>query len=193
MEISVIQSRTFSSNVVPPKTNFSNPKLKLNPRVNMTLDFNKTIPKFNNSKPNYTYLAEGNFSYWNNSDYFYNLTNTSDYDYDYQTLNGTKDDESWSMCKEWTPAQHNLFQTANFFFAAAFLVPGSFKQSVLLVRALLSFGYFFLTIWGGVEVCAPRHSPLEPCYSHSECHPHGTTHVEISSADPYIRIDRFIP
>ncbi|XP_019773432.1 blood vessel epicardial substance-A isoform X1 [Dendroctonus ponderosae] len=59
------------------------------------------------------------------------------------------------MCKEWTPAQHSLFQTANFFFAAAFLVPGSFKQSVLLVRALLSFGYFFLAIWGGIEVCAP--------------------------------------
>lgn len=47
---------------------------------------------------------------------------------------GTIDDESWAMCKEWTPAQHSLFQTANFFFAAAFLVPGSFKQSVLLVR-----------------------------------------------------------
>ncbi|KAJ8966697.1 hypothetical protein NQ314_003347 [Rhamnusium bicolor] len=151
MEISVIQSRTYSSNVVPFKTNFSNPKLKLRPRENMTLDFNKTILKFSTPKPNYTYLAEGNLTYLNNSDYFYNLTNSSEFDYDYQMFNGTADDES---CKEWTPAQRNLFQTANFFFAAAFLVPGSFKQSVLLVRALLSIGYFFLTIWGGVEVCA---------------------------------------
>ncbi|KAJ8960862.1 hypothetical protein NQ318_020160 [Aromia moschata] len=155
MEISVIQSRTYSSNVVPLRANFSTPKLKLKPRINMTLSINGTISKLDTAKPNYTLLPEGNFTYWNSSDYYYNLTNSSEFDYDYQTYNGTADDESWSMCKEWTPAQHNLFQTANFFFAAAFLVPGSFKQSVLLVRALLSFGYCFLTIWGGVEVCAP--------------------------------------
>ena len=37
-------------------------------------------------------------------------------------------------CVEWEAAQHNLFQTANLFFAAAFIVPRSFKQSLLLLR-----------------------------------------------------------
>ena len=37
-------------------------------------------------------------------------------------------------CGEWEPAQHNLFQLSNLFFAAAFLVPRSYKQSVLLLR-----------------------------------------------------------
>ncbi|KAJ8920999.1 hypothetical protein NQ315_015795 [Exocentrus adspersus] len=154
MEISVIQSRTYSSNIVPFKANFSTTK---RPRVNMTsLEINGTISKYA-SKTNHSYLVESgvNLTRWNHSDFFYNLTNTTEFDYDYQMFNGTADEDSWSSCKEWTPAQHNLFQTANFFFAAAFLVPGSFKQSVLLVRALLSIGYFFLTIWGGVEICAP--------------------------------------
>nr|XP_015835225.1 PREDICTED: uncharacterized protein LOC100141516 [Tribolium castaneum] len=127
MEVPLIQSRTHVSNRVI-KTNFK-----------------KTMK-------NFTYLPE-NSTTWGE---LYNLTNTSDYDYDFQTLNNTgPESTSWALCKEWTPAQHPLFQTANFFFAAAFLVPGSFKQSVLIVRALLSIGYFFLTLWGGVEVCAP--------------------------------------
>lgn len=136
MEISVMQSRTYSSDIVPFKTNFSSPKLKLRPRINMTsLDINSTISKYAATKPNHTYLADGNLTgQWNHNDYFYNLTNGTEFDYDYQMFNGTSDEESWTLCKEWTPAQHNLFQTANFFFAAAFLVPGSFKQSVLLVR-----------------------------------------------------------
>lgn len=74
---------------------------------------------------------------WNGSeDSLLNATQVSELDYDYQMLNATLQTrgDSWALCKEWTPAQHNLFQTANFFFAAAFLVPGSFKQSVLLVR-----------------------------------------------------------
>ncbi|KAF7268005.1 hypothetical protein GWI33_018806 [Rhynchophorus ferrugineus] len=153
MEISVIQARTYSSNLVPLKTNFSTLKLKIKPKDDMQVELNRTLPKLNVTKSNYTYLE--NLVTWNSSDFYYNVSNSSDLDYDYQMMNGTIDDSTWSMCKEWTPAQHSLFQTANFFFAAAFLVPGSFKQSVLLVRALLSFGYFFLAIWGGVEVCAP--------------------------------------
>ncbi|CAG9840106.1 unnamed protein product [Diabrotica balteata] len=121
----------------------------------MNVDFNHTLSNFTDIKPNFTYTTETNMSYWNQSDFFHNLTNNSELEYDYQTLNSTAKEDLWTSCKEWTPAQHNLFQTANFFFAAAFLVPGSFKQSVLLVRALLSIGYFFLTIWGGVEICAP--------------------------------------
>lgn len=37
-------------------------------------------------------------------------------------------------CEEWEPAQHNLFQLANFFFAVAFMVPRNFKMSVLILR-----------------------------------------------------------
>lgn len=92
-----------------------------------------TKPKPSTMSPkNFTYLPEN--TTWNSD--FYNLTNTSDYDYDFQTFNTTGPvSTSWALCKEWTPAQHPLFQTANFFFAAAFLVPGSFKQSVLIVRS----------------------------------------------------------
>ncbi|RZC39702.1 Popeye domain containing protein [Asbolus verrucosus] len=147
MEVPLIQLRTHMSNRnIILKTNFSEASTKEKSSPIMTpSNFNK----------NFTYLPEN--TTWNNSDLVYNLTNTSDYDYDFQTFNGSAGTEttSWALCKEWTPAQHPLFQTANFFFAAAFLVPGSFKQSVLIVRALLSVGYFFLTIWGGVEVCAP--------------------------------------
>jgi hypothetical protein len=42
--------------------------------------------------------------------------------------------EGDASCVEWEAAQHNLFQTANLFFAAAFIVPRSFKQSLLLLR-----------------------------------------------------------
>jgi hypothetical protein len=42
--------------------------------------------------------------------------------------------EGEASCVEWEAAQHNLFQTANLFFAAAFIVPRSFKQSLLLLR-----------------------------------------------------------
>ena len=38
------------------------------------------------------------------------------------------------FCEQWEAAQHNLFQMANMFFAAAFLVPKSFTQSLLLLR-----------------------------------------------------------
>ena len=43
-------------------------------------------------------------------------------------------DDEPKYCVEWEAAQHNLFQTANLFFAAAFIVPRSFKQSLLLLR-----------------------------------------------------------
>lgn len=89
---------------------------------------------------NFTLLPE-NITWSTTTSDLYNMTaNTSDYDYDFQMFNssGSIEAESWALCKEWTPAQHPLFQTANFFFAAAFLVPGSFKQSVLIVRCVLN-------------------------------------------------------
>lgn len=81
-------------------------------------------------------LADNSSFLWNNTVLF-NLTNSTDYNFDYesQTQNGSVyASGTWSYCIEWSAAQHTLFQTANLFFAAAFLVPMSFKQSVLLVR-----------------------------------------------------------
>jgi hypothetical protein len=49
--------------------------------------------------------------------------------------------EDEASCVEWEAAQHNLFQTANLFFAAAFIVPRSFKQSLLLLRYDTTFCY----------------------------------------------------
>lgn len=93
--------------------------------------------KFASINANYTVYNSTASVLWNSTDVnLLNPTNSTDFDYDYQMLNSTLSStkESWALCKEWTAAQHNLFQTANFFFAAAFLVPSSFKQSVLLVR-----------------------------------------------------------
>ncbi|XP_057665400.1 blood vessel epicardial substance-B-like [Diorhabda carinulata] len=155
METTVILSRTYSSRIVPYKTNFRSPRFKTRHEVKMSVSLNHSIANFSEIRENFNHSNETNMSYWNQSDFFHNLTNNSELEYDYQMVNSTGKNDLWSSCKEWTPAQHNLFQTANFFFAAAFLVPGSFKQSVLLVRALLSIGYFFLTIWGGIDICAP--------------------------------------
>ncbi|KAJ9591756.1 hypothetical protein L9F63_001692 [Diploptera punctata] len=63
--------------------------------------------------------------------------------------------EGDKYCVEWEAAQHNLFQTANLFFAAAFIVPRSFKQSLLLLRAFLCVGFFLSALWAGIHVCAP--------------------------------------
>lgn len=60
---------------------------------------------------------------------------------DFGELNGTgfPDSENGTSyeaisCGEWEPAQHNLFQLCNFFFAAAFLVPRSYKQGIIILR-----------------------------------------------------------
>ncbi|XP_014247127.1 blood vessel epicardial substance-like isoform X1 [Cimex lectularius] len=58
------------------------------------------------------------------------------------------------ICGEWEPAQHNLFQLSNLFFAAAFLVPRSYKQGIIILRALLSAGFFVQAVWSGVHVCS---------------------------------------
>lgn len=48
-----------------------------------------------------------------------------------------------------------LAQAANLCFAIAFLAPKSFKQSVLVLRALAAAGAVLMTMWAGAEVCAP--------------------------------------
>ncbi|XP_012534851.1 uncharacterized protein LOC105835820 isoform X3 [Monomorium pharaonis] len=57
-------------------------------------------------------------------------------------------------CDEWEAAQHKLFQTANLFFAAAFLVPRSFKASVLALRTFLTAGFMLAALWAGFTICA---------------------------------------
>ncbi|KAH0949603.1 hypothetical protein HN011_004712 [Eciton burchellii] len=57
-------------------------------------------------------------------------------------------------CAEWEAAQHKLFQAANLFFAAAFLVPRSFKASVLALRTFLTAGFMLAALWAGITICA---------------------------------------
>ncbi|XP_011300277.1 blood vessel epicardial substance-like [Fopius arisanus] len=57
-------------------------------------------------------------------------------------------------CDEWESAQHKLFQAANLFFAAAFLVPRSFKASVLALRTCLTAGFMLAALWAGITICA---------------------------------------
>ncbi|KAF6211626.1 hypothetical protein GE061_012139 [Apolygus lucorum] len=84
----------------------------------------------------------------NCTDLFADLNGTS-----YPELeNGTLYDSI--ACGEWEPAQHNLFQLCNFCFAAAFLVPRSYKQGIIILRALLSAGFFVQAIWSGVHICS---------------------------------------
>ncbi|XP_066593938.1 blood vessel epicardial substance-B-like [Prorops nasuta] len=59
-----------------------------------------------------------------------------------------------SYCDEWEAAQHKLFQAANLFFAAAFIVPRSFKASVLALRTFLTAGFMLAALWAGITICA---------------------------------------
>ncbi|KAL1131492.1 hypothetical protein AAG570_011109 [Ranatra chinensis] len=70
------------------------------------------------------------------------------------TLLTPESPEPIQSCGEWKPAQHNLFQLSNLFFAAAFLVPRSYKQGIIILRALLSVGFFLQAVWSGVHVCS---------------------------------------
>lgn len=56
------------------------------------------------------------------------IYNFSDFDAMNTTIPG------YWFCAQWTAAQQDLFQTAHIFIAMAFLVPHSFKRSILLVR-----------------------------------------------------------
>ncbi|XP_066908335.1 blood vessel epicardial substance [Halyomorpha halys] len=58
------------------------------------------------------------------------------------------------VCGKWEPAQHNLFQLSNLFFAAAFLIPRSYKPGIFILRALLSAGFFVQAVWSGVHICS---------------------------------------
>ncbi|KAK9869849.1 hypothetical protein WA026_003573 [Henosepilachna vigintioctopunctata] len=154
MEISVIQARLHHETrpTIDRSTSSNVSKFSKDLNMSTSTEFIKSFSKIDGIRRNLSYSTDPALV-WNASDMFYNHTNNSDYDLELLNLTKLAELPSWA-CTDWNPAQHSLFQTANFFFAAAFLVPGSFKQSVLLVRALLSMGYCFITIWGGVEICA---------------------------------------
>ncbi|XP_052738446.1 blood vessel epicardial substance-like [Bicyclus anynana] len=95
---------------------------------------------------------------WLNATLAYNLSlarvnSTLD---DYVLLGNSSDehDNHW-FCAKWSSAQQDLFQAANLCFAIAFLAPKSFKQSILVLRALIAAGAVLMGMWAGAEVCAP--------------------------------------
>ncbi|CAA9993228.1 unnamed protein product, partial [Nesidiocoris tenuis] len=57
-------------------------------------------------------------------------------------------------CGEWVPAQHNLIQFSNFCFAAAFCIPRSYQHGIIVLRALVTVGFFVQAVWSGVHVCS---------------------------------------
>ncbi|KAG6795840.1 blood vessel epicardial substance-like isoform X1 [Apis mellifera caucasica] len=71
-----------------------------------------------------------------------------------ERLNTTVLSSGGGYCDEWEAAQHKLFQAANLFFAAAFLVPRSFKASVLALRTFLTAGFMLAALWAGITICA---------------------------------------
>ncbi|XP_050053466.1 uncharacterized protein LOC114133072 [Aphis gossypii] len=55
---------------------------------------------------------------------------------------------------QWIPAQQSLFQFSNICFLTAFIVPRSYKLSVLSLRALLFLGFLISGLWASTDVCA---------------------------------------
>ncbi|XP_050539583.1 blood vessel epicardial substance-B-like [Daktulosphaira vitifoliae] len=71
-------------------------------------------------------------------------------------LNGTTrlEERFEKLACEWIPAQQSVFQFSNFCFLAAFIVPRSYKLSVLSLRASLFLGFILSSIWASTDVCA---------------------------------------
>lgn len=99
---------------------------------------------------------------WSNGSYLggygANSTNYTAYnasDFELLNVNGTSTPYGYWFCAKWVEAQQDLFQAANLCFAVAFLIPKSFKQSILCVRALAAAGFLLLAAWAGTELCAP--------------------------------------
>lgn len=84
-----------------------------------------------------------------------NATNYNISDYELINVNSTGLSHGFWFCAKWVDAQQDLFQAANLCFAIAFLVPKSFKQSILIVRALAAAGFILLAAWASTELCAP--------------------------------------
>ncbi|XP_050422945.1 uncharacterized protein LOC126834810 [Adelges cooleyi] len=86
--------------------------------------------------------------------YFYAYDNTTEMD-SFFPINGTGQPEmSYEKYCHWIPAQQSLFQFSNICFLAAFIVPRSYKLSVLSLRALLFVGFAMSGLWASTDVCA---------------------------------------
>lgn len=163
----------------PPTTEAGGltPTTKASPIVRHTMDHNQTTIKPREDP----FAADANFStayaenttgdyfpnYWTNSDeglswngsYFtsngtnYTALNISDFEL--LNVNNSSVQYGFWFCAKWVEAQQDLFQAANLCFAVAFLIPKSFKQSILIVRALAAAGFLLLAAWAGTELCSP--------------------------------------
>ncbi|XP_043202872.1 blood vessel epicardial substance-like [Amphibalanus amphitrite] len=58
-------------------------------------------------------------------------------------------------CVTWPAVHQNLFQVANLFYLAAFVVPHTFRGSAAAMRALLCLSQVLLACWAGGYICAP--------------------------------------
>lgn len=119
--------------------------------TNFTYSDNSTSEYF----PNYWANSDDAPS-WNDS--YLNSTNVTGYnvsDSELSNANNSSVQYGFWFCAKWVDAQQDLFQAANLCLAAAFLVPKSFKQSILLVRALIAACFLLLAIWAATELCAP--------------------------------------
>ncbi|XP_049866240.1 blood vessel epicardial substance-like [Pectinophora gossypiella] len=95
---------------------------------------------------------------WLNASLAYNASRLNlslDTEFDLLNANATDEHDNHWFCAKWTSAQQDLFQAANLCFAIAFLAPKSFKQSILVLRALAAAGAVLMAMWAGAEVCAP--------------------------------------
>ncbi|KAG1701269.1 Blood vessel epicardial substance-A [Nymphon striatum] len=59
------------------------------------------------------------------------------------------------FCEAWKDTDDPLVQTANFCFAVAFLIPHNFQKSVLIMRTFICIGFLLMSMWSGVNICAP--------------------------------------
>uniref|UniRef100_T1IMG3 POPDC1-3 domain-containing protein n=1 Tax=Strigamia maritima TaxID=126957 RepID=T1IMG3_STRMM len=118
----------------------------------------------NSSRDDESESGSSNYPWFTSSSTFWTLVDDNNSDVlslnvsttlEAATTDVFSDTENRESCDEWHEAQHTLFQTANLCYAAAFLVPHTFKLSALLTRLALCCGYMLATVWAGVFVCAP--------------------------------------
>ena len=76
--------------------------------------------------------------------------------------NDTEDSFDTGSCKMFGPGQVHgefgpLFHISNVLLGIAFLMPQWLTTSQLALRGLVTFAYFFLTIWSAIKTCAAQY------------------------------------
>ena len=76
--------------------------------------------------------------------------------------NDTEDSFDTGSCKMFGPGQVHgefgpLFHFGNVLLGIAFLMPQWLTTSQLALRGLVTFAYFFLTIWSAIKTCAAQY------------------------------------